>query len=260
MSEQRLEEVRSEIERLEADHNLSSEEFKELKALKAEAKELEAKIEAELANKSLSVRPLQRRDIQVLQTLIKDYPGFSSLTAEDKLDRMVLVLTNVCGFGGVLVETLETALNQLSYPLPLDIEKHFENSTWTNREGEQRKRYVNNFARAFKLDPGLSLKLVDEGRSSSEEEPIRKVVPGKKKPEPVRVSKPQKETASVRKIVEPSAKPELKQELKPEVKVEAKADGEPDALESASPRNLKIMIVGASLVLILLAVLVLVFS
>jgi hypothetical protein len=187
-----MEELKSEILRLESESNLDSEEFKQLKLMKEELKKLEAEIEAELEKKGLSVRPLQRRDLQVLQTLVKDYPGFKNLPEGDQLDRMVLVLTNVCGFGGVLASTLSEALEQIRYRLSLDVEEHFKNSIWTNREGETRKRYVNNFASAFKLEPGLSIKLMSEGEDSSQEEPIRKSVAGKKPaPAEIRQSTPE---------------------------------------------------------------------
>jgi hypothetical protein len=178
--QERIDELKPEIERLEADPNLDSEEYKQLKAMKEEVKQLEEKIEAELASRGLSVRPLQRRDIQVLQTLVKDYPGFKSLSEGDQLDRIVLVLTNVCGFGGVMASTIESALGMIPYKLSMNIEEHFKNSMWTNREGETRRRYVNNFAQAYKLEPGLTIKLISESKSADSEEPIRKTVSGKK--------------------------------------------------------------------------------
>lgn len=224
---ERIEELKAEIERLEAIDNLGSEEFAQLKTFKEELKKLETAEEAEAAKKSLSVRALQRRDLQVLQTLVKDYPGFKELPPGDQLDRMVLVLTNVCGFGGVLVSTMESVQEQISYKVPIDVLDHFQNSTWVNREGVSRKRYVNNFADAYKLDPGLSLKLTSERQGRSDEEPIRKVVPGRKievAPAPVvrapqpspSAPTPSPETGAL--IREPSASnPRSASILKPEV-------------------------------------------
>ena len=177
---ERLEELRAEVDRLEAVANLDSEEYKQLKAMREEFKQVEERLEADLARRGLAVRPLQKRDIQVLHTLVKDYPGFKDLSEGDRLDRMVLVLTNVCGFGGVLVSTIETALGMIPYKIDISVDDHFRNSVWTNREGETRRRYVNNFASAFKLEPGLSIKLISESKERPLEEPIRKSVSGKK--------------------------------------------------------------------------------
>lgn len=252
-NEERLEEIKSEIARLEADHNLSSEEFKELKAYKAEAKELEALVEAELEKKSLSVRPLQRRDIQVLQTLVKDYPNFSKLSEGDQLDRIVLILTQVCGFGGVVVETIQTALDQMPHNLSLDIEDHFLNSTWINREGEARKRYVNNFAQAYKLDPGLSLKLIDESKTSTSEEPIRKVVPAKKKlePQPVEQKPP---TSNAKTIAQkPAPAPEAKEPVAP-IGTTATSVETPVSTTPVSRQNL--IFIGAGVLLVVLVLVI----
>ncbi len=231
---ERLEELRAEIDRLEAVANLDSEEYKQLKAMREEFKQIEETLEADLARRGLAVRPLQRRDIQILHTLVKEYPGWKDLSEGDRLDRMVLVLTNVCGFGGVLVTTIETALGMIPYKLNINIDDHFRNSVWTNREGETRRRYVNNFASAFKLEPGLSIKLISESKERPLEEPIRKSVSGKK-------------TAPV------SAKPSSPEELSKEGVVRAPekikiVEPSPNKVAQSKPQNQKPELDSGSLV------------
>lgn len=194
----RLEEIKSEIERLESVENLSSEEFAQLKSFKAEQKTIGEQLDSEMAQKNLSIRKLERRDIQVLQRLIKDYPQFSTLESGSQLDRIALLLTEACGFGGVPFSTIEEMQVALSYQLNLDVLGHFKNSTWTNREGEVRKRYVNNFADAYKLDPGFRMKLLSEERGEQDSEIVRKVV--KPRPETLAAREAEKNQAPKREI------------------------------------------------------------
>ncbi|MCB0411832.1 MAG: hypothetical protein KDD22_04860 [Bdellovibrionales bacterium] len=178
--EERIEDLKTAIQSLEANDNLSSREFEELRKLQAELDRLETEGEnAVVENASLSVRPLQRRDLQMVQTLIREYPQFSRLEAGDQLDRLALVLTEACKFGGVTKDLVERLTSELNFKINTDVDEHFKNSVWTNREGESDKRYVNNFADAFKLEPGLRIKLLndeDEGSRASDKV-VKKVAP-----------------------------------------------------------------------------------
>ncbi|MCB0408026.1 MAG: hypothetical protein KDD34_07480 [Bdellovibrionales bacterium] len=129
------------------------------------------------------IRSIQNRDLQVVQQLIRDYPGFSQLSFEAQLDRIVLILESVCGFGAVGVESIEQLSSVFSFKNGAVIQTIFESSEYVHSEtGDKRKKYRQSFEGGFCLERDFKKQLANEGGDSQAEGPIRKKVVGKVRP------------------------------------------------------------------------------
>ena len=176
MSEDRIEELKEEIERIELDENPDSDSFARLKALKKELQALDLESERQEAERRPSVRPLSARDLKTLKSLLDSFPSLEQLQMDERLDAIVMGLIKGCGLSAVTPERIKEALSYLQWSDEFDLELHLSDSTWTNREGQQRRRYISPFEGVYKLDPGYILKLNEQVRVRAEDNPIRKVI------------------------------------------------------------------------------------
>jgi hypothetical protein len=132
------------------------------------------------------IRDIHKRDLQIVKQLVQDYPGFKKLKIEDQLDRVVLVLETICGFGAVSQETL----SQLRTVFVIEasvVEAQFRVSQYTHKEtGAARPRYRESFSGAYCLERDFKKQLASEESKSSPDEPIRKKVPSKNPPQSVK--------------------------------------------------------------------------
>lgn len=170
----RIEELKVEISQIESDQNLDSEGFSRLKELKKQLVALEAELELQLVKMKPTVRQLLPRDYRLLQSLVETYPGFSKLREDERLDAIVIGLMKGCGLSAINVERVNDVINHLSLSIGLEVGDHFATSTWINREGIEKPRYLSPFENVYKLDPGYILKL-NKQAEVADEVPIRKV-------------------------------------------------------------------------------------
>lgn len=125
------------------------------------------------------IRDIQKRDLMVVRHLTSDYPGFFDLGAEDQLDRIVLVLESICGFGAVSVETIGQ-LNSVFKCDVKDIALYFQTNQYDNPQtGGKKNKYRESFEGAFCLEREFKKNLSEEGEETNSNEPIRKKVPPK---------------------------------------------------------------------------------
>ena len=210
------------------------------------------------------IRDIQKRDLMVVRHLISDYPGFSDLNAEDQLDRIVLVLESICGFGAVSVETI----GQLESVFPCDVKDvvgYFQTSQYdSSQTGEKKNKYRESFEGAFRLEREYKKNLSEEGDESTTNEPIRKKVPAKpKSQEPqankMRSPKPQPKPQAVAPAVKPkssspeptSSKPDQNMDKSPRLSTEPVDKTEESIKKSPMP-----LIVGAAVAVVVIVVIV----
>ncbi len=136
------------------------------------------------------IRDIQKRDLMVVRHLMSDYPDFSHLNSEDQLDRIVLVLESICGYGAVSVETIGQLQSVFQYDVK-DVREYFQTSQYNNiQTGEKKNKYRTPFEGAFRLEREFKKNLSEEGGESDSNEPIRKKVPKPKSSKPASQSRP----------------------------------------------------------------------
>lgn len=133
----------------------------------------------------MRIREIQKRDLMVVRHLVSDYPGFKNLGPEDQLDRIVLVLESICGYGAISVDTIQQ-LESVFTTQVKELSQYFKTSQYKNSEtGEMTNKFRESFEDGFCLEREFKKALSQEGEESEINEPIRKKVPAKPKaPEP----------------------------------------------------------------------------
>lgn len=210
------------------------------------------------------IRDIQKRDLMVVRHLISDYPGFSSLNSEDQLDRIVLVLESICGYGAVSVETI----GQLESVFPCDVKDigdYFQSSQYdSSQTGEKKHKYRESFEGAFRLEREYKKNLSEEGDESENNEPIRKKVPPKpKSQEPVQNKmqspKPQPKPKAAAEAPKPGPSAPMPTPSKPDQILDKspRLSTEPvDKADESTKKSPMPLIVGAAVAVVVIVVII----
>lgn len=210
------------------------------------------------------IRDIQKRDLMVVRHLISDYPGFSDLNSEDQLDRIVLVLESICGYGAVSVETIGQLESVFSCSVK-DIAVYFQSSQYDNPQtGEKKNKYRESFEGAFRLEREYKKSLSEEGDESETNEPIRKKVPAKPKsqePQPKKMQspKPQPKPQAVAPAVKPAPPTPLPTPSKPDQNMDKSPRLSTDSVdkdEESTKKSPMPLIVGAAVAVVVIVVII----
>lgn len=207
------------------------------------------------------IRDLQKRDLQVIKQLISEYPKFKSLPPGDQLDRIVLVLETVCGFGAISEQTIQQF--QVLLPFSSDIVPGHLNTATYSHEGVTKRRYREPFPGGYCLEREFKKILASEGNRSSQDEPIRKKVAAKRveTPPPQPTRSRQASISARAPVPTPAPTAPVQQDAKPvlDEKVVIKpvlstplVDNKPMANSTEAPRRQHLWILGAVIVAVLI--------